>query len=337
VKTVVTIDEIREVELRPDSIYDRFFELLEQDVPEYFGDGMLNEREVCPACRSNIYTDQFKKLGFQYRTCDQCGTMFVSRRASDEALARYRKESPSHRFFVEEFLAHFEKGEGMRDLKGRIAWVTDSMVSFSAPSNSYLDLRSKYVYPLREIDRQGIFNSTYFSRPLFDSKLLVGTGFEEKGAFSENEDASVSVITAFEFLDSLFDPEVFVRNAHRVLEENGLLVLTTRNITGFDLQILWESSKSIMPPHHVTLFSIEGLIQFFESNGLKVRELSTPGQLDLGIVQKTLTSHRRSKTPRFFQYLLECRGLDAQRSFKEFLQKNRLSSHTRMVVQKQGS
>ena len=86
-------------------------------------------------------------------------------------------------------------------------------------------------------------------------------------AFNKIGGGFVSAITAFEFLDNIYEPELFIQQAHRVLEEKGLLFLTTRCVSGFDLQILWENSKSIYPPHHVSLFSVEGLIQFFQSNG----------------------------------------------------------------------
>lgn len=161
-----------------------------------------------------------------------------------------------------------------------------------------------------------------------------GLEFIEKGAFQSNEDQSLSVITAFDYLDSLFDPEIFIRQAHRILEDNGLLFLTTRCISGFDMQVLWKNSKSILPPHHVTLFSVEGLVQYFESNGFIVKELSTPGQLDLDIIGNAVQEKPDLEIPKFIQYLIEKRDSTAHQSFKEFLQKHRLSSFTRIVVQK---
>jgi hypothetical protein len=132
----------------------------------------------------------------------------------------------------------------------------------------------------------------------------------------------------------MFNVEEFIKHAHRVLEPNGLLFLTTRCISGFDMQLLWQRSKSILPPHHIILFSIEGLIQFFQSNGFTIQELSTPGQLDLDIVANTLKESPDLEIPEFIKYLIQNRTPETHKSFKEFLQKHRLSSHTRIVAQK---
>ena len=178
------------------------------------------------------------------------------------------------------------------------------------------------------------FEQIQFSRPLFHVDQSLGSEFVETGAFKQNGDASISVITAFDYLDSMFNPEEFISQAYRILEVGGLLFLTTRCISGFDMQILWQESKSIYPPHHVTLFSIEGLKMFFESYGFAIRELSTPGQLDLDIVKNAMKDNSNLEVPDFVKYIIGKRDNKTHQSFKEFLQKHRLSSFTRIVLQK---
>ncbi len=99
-KNVVRLEEIVEMEFRSQKIYEQYYQLLENDIPVYFKNKELNERQTCPACRSSIYTDQFEKLSFSYRTCDNCGTMYVSHRAKDEDLYLYQ----NHPSYYQEFL-----------------------------------------------------------------------------------------------------------------------------------------------------------------------------------------------------------------------------------------
>lgn len=333
-KNVVQLEEIREMEFRSQQVYEHYYQLLEKDIPVYFKGKELNERQTCPACSSTIYTNQFEKLSFLYRTCNNCGTMYVSHRAKDEDLYLYQNNSQSHRFFVKNYLADLERTKSKQILVSHINWIIDSVIEYDAPKLNYLDLRSRYPFLLFEIDNKNYFSNLFLTRPLFDMNLLTGAHFSEISSFKDNEDSSISVITAFDYLDSLFNPEEFIRQAYRILDKKGLLFLTTRCISGLDMQILWKQSRSILPPHHVTIFSIEGLICFFQANGFKICELSTPGQIDLDIIANSLKNDPTLKIPPFITYILEKRGKDTHYSFKEFLQKNRLSSYTSIVVQR---
>jgi hypothetical protein len=333
-KNMVTLDEIHEVELRSQQVFKEYYRLLEKDVPVFFYEKESKERKICPACSSHNYQDQFQKLGFLYRTCGNCGTMFVANRPSDDSILKYHEESESHAFYVCEYLQALENQKGNHLLISRINWILDSIVEYDCPREVFLDLRSKYPFFLETIEAEKFFTQLFYSRPLFDVGRLAGLNLLETGAFRERKDQSISIISAFEFLDSMFNPEEFIRQAYRILEMKGLLFLTTRCISGFDMQILWEHSKSILPPHHVSLFSIEGLILFFESNGFVIRELSTPGQLDLDIVSNALQDTPDIEIPEFVKYLIQNRDSETHKSFKEFLQKHRLSSHTRIVIQK---
>lgn len=335
-KNVVTLDEIREVEMRSQNVFDDYFTLLTEDVPEFFQQKEPQVLQACPACGCEHFTDQFEKLSFVYRTCDDCGSMFVKQRASDAALSEYRIKSASHEYFVNNYLKNLESS-GRQLLTPRINWILDSIVEYNAPKQSYLDLQSKYPSLLERIAEEKFFEEHYFARPLFDPQQWQFGDFTQKGAFKSNTNASMSVITAFEYLDTMFNPREFIQEANRILMEGGLLFLTTRCISGFDMQVLWENSKSILPPHHVSIFSVEGLIQLFESAGFVIQELSTPGQLDLDIVANALKENPQLKVPQFIKYLIHQRDPEAHQSFKEFLQKHRLSSHTRIVVQKKHS
>ncbi len=333
-KNVVTLDEIREVEMRSQKVFDLYLQKLGADIPHYFKEKEFNERKTCPACQSTQFTDQFEKMTFNYRTCDDCGTMFVSNRPSDEVLYKYHQEAESHQYYVDEYLSTLKTQQADRFLNPRVNWILDSILEYDSPKKAYLDLRSKYPLLLDKIRDENKFSGLFFSRPLFEMDRIPQEGFTEKEAFKSNIDRSLSVITAFDYLDSLFNPEEFIQQAHRILEDKGLLFLTTRCISGFDMQILWANSKSILPPHHITLFSIEGLVTYFETNGFAVRELSTPGQLDLDIVANALQIDSSLQIPQFIAYLIKSRDRNAHQSFKEFLQKHRLSSYTRIVVQK---
>ena len=119
-----------------------------------------------------------------------------------------------------------------------------------------------------------------------------------------------------------------------MLIKNGLLFLTTSTISGFDLQLLWDKSKNIFPIDHMNLFPIEGITKLINDNEFKIIELSTPGQLDIEIVKNAIKQNKNIDVPRFISYFIENRDENDHRAFQDFLQMSRLSSHLRIVAQK---
>ena len=119
-----------------------------------------------------------------------------------------------------------------------------------------------------------------------------------------------------------------------LLAPGGLLFLTTRTCSGFDLQVLGEHAAYIFVPEHLNLLSVEGLETLTRRAGLELIELSTPGQLDLQLVQAARAADPALPLPPFIDYLLNQRDALAHEDFQAFLQKHRLSSHVRLAARK---
>ena len=120
------------------------------------------------------------------------------------------------------------------------------------------------------------------------------------------------------------DPLLFVNVIRKMVAPGGIAVFTGLGVDGFDIQVLWENSKSIFPPHHINFMSVNGFQQLFKRAGFSEVEVITPGKLDIDIVrnnQEFLTNENR-----FTKTLLN-RGEEALDELQNFLAKYQLSSH----------
>ena len=65
-------------------------------------------------------------------------------------------------------------------------------------------------------------------------------------------------------LPALFELILFLEILFKSMKKGDIFLLTTLNGMGVDIQVLWEYSKSVSPPHHLNFFnpkSIEKILK----------------------------------------------------------------------------
>lgn len=142
----------------------------------------------------------------------------------------------------------------------------------------------------------------------------------------QGHDGYADLVVCFEVLEHVYAPLDFVRTLGRLVRPGGYVFLSTLCVDGFDIQMLWEDSKSIFPPHHINFPSVAGFKYLFSRAGLEDVEVTTPGQLDVDIVRNAVKGDAKLlRHQRFFRALIaDDRRADA---FQQFLTEQGLSSH----------
>jgi hypothetical protein len=143
---------------------------------------------------------------------------------------------------------------------------------------------------------------------------------------------ALGAVVVTEILDQVFSPEDELRRIRSVLPEGGLLVLTARNASGFDLAVLGPRAPYVYVPEHLNLLSERGLRSVLARTGFELVECSTPGQLDVQFVAETLRADPGFEVPAFVRQLVMERDEPAHEDFQHFLQKHGLSSHLRAAA-----
>ena len=168
------------------------------------------------------------------------------------------------------------------------------------------------------------------------SEICKSKGFEVLPCALENVngwDEKFDLLTSFELFEHLYDPAMFLRKSRELLRSGGRLLLTTLNGEGFDIQVLWDKSKSVSPPHHLNFFNPRSIKMLLKKCGFTIEEISTPGKLDWDIVEGMIRNDGID-AGRFWN-LLSKEGIEtAKEEFQDWISRNNFSSHMRIVAKK---
>jgi hypothetical protein len=336
-KKIVIFDEYNEIDFKPSDLLHQYIQLTEKDVPNFLTKNSSLKDCTCPGCYTGEVKSSFPKFGMHYVECANCKTLYVSPRPDDKALEYYYGHSTARKFWREQLSKQTKRKRKEKIIKPRFEWILGSTEEYLPDAIHILDINTDqygYIEELVETQlfkKKTLLNSFLILEDLkLDSRIhTVVSSLEEKSL-----DGEVDVVTLFEVADRTANVDALFGKIYRMLRENGLCFMTDILISGFDLQTLWDKAENIFPPDRLNVFSVEGLKCLFQRHHFECLEFSTPGILDVEIVEKAIEHNPEIKLPRFAEYLLRSRNEETRRSFQEFLQKNLLSSYGRILLRK---
>jgi hypothetical protein len=111
------------------------------------------------------------------------------------------------------------------------------------------------------------------------------------------------------------------------------MMFKTLTVSGFEIQVLWENSKSIYPTHHINLLYRKRMRGLVTGSRLQPIDLSAPGELDVDIVHNIQRENPEIEPPRFIASIIS-EPDDVHSNFQNFLKANNLSSHIRIIARR---
>lgn len=339
-KNVVFTDTGRQIEFRPNTIFEKYLKLTESDIKKEFKDRKKLTASSCPACKSTKNKKAFVKIGFQYVECQNCRTVYMNPHPNDRDIKEHFLSSPSAHFWQGTFLRATMDKRKEKIYYPRLQWIVDMAEEYLSGPKNIADFNSRsvdyiaYLLSSEYFDNRIIINPYFSIDDIKDEELRsnVLEAFNLRKMLADKN--LISIATAFEVLDCTSDVDALMKTMKSVLCDGGLCFITTISISGFDLQTLWENSKSIFPLDRINAFSQEGLKLLFKRHGFEMLEYSTPGVLDLDIVENELKKNPKLQVPRFLKSVLESNDEQLKQDFQNFLQSNKLSSFVRIVARK---
>jgi SAM-dependent methyltransferase len=305
-------------------------ELCEADAITYFGSSP--RRDIpCPACDSHKATPAFEKWGFGYVLCEFCGSLYQSPRPVQEDFARFYQESPSSLYWAKTFfptVAEARRASLFRPKVQEIAqlcrnegFFPDTLADIGAGYGLFLE---EWRESFPETDLIAVEPNPTLAEVCRSKSFNVAECFAEQAAHLNGK---VDLVIALEVIEHVHDLMAFCSALKDLLRKGGKVLSTGLTVDGFDIQVLWEKSKSISPPHHINFASVLGFEQLFSRAGFRNIRIFTPGKLDVDIVKNAVNENRDILSgQRFVSHLLS-RSDEVLQDFQNFLREHQLSSH----------
>jgi SAM-dependent methyltransferase len=329
---------MKEIEIRPKELMQRYIELSAKDAEVCFS-GVEKRRDLpCVACGSADIAEEFSKNGFAYALCRKCGTLYQTPRPPIREFESFYRDSESSRYWAEVFFPTVAEARREKIFKPRVEGVQTMCNDVGLEVTKLIDIGAGYGIFLDEwraakpeTDLLAIEPSFSLAQECRNKDLKVVESIAENVIGYNNY---ADLVVCFEVLEHVDNPLEFITLLKKMVRPGGYLFISTLCIDGFDLQMLWDKSSQISPPHHINFCSIKGFEILFQRAGLTDVQISTPGKLDVDIVQNQIKKNPDIVSNNFIRNMLSDDNKSIE--FQNFLSANQLSSHAWIIGKNNG-
>nr|VFJ60535.1 MAG: Methyltransferase domain-containing protein [Candidatus Kentron sp. DK] len=312
-------------------VFDMFkSEFIERDCP-ICGSGNKNELPrfdwrygvvLCEACQT-MYVDpcpSFNALNYYYNECScniKLGTLLRSRAGKKGIILSERSALVLN--LIEKML-----------LKRNSIKVLEIGCNSGAFLQEVNESLKKYQIDL--VSLVGIdIDKNATDNPVSEEITLFHSSAED---FVKDRVEEFDLILHFKLIEHLFDPYTFMIAVRDLLKNNGATYFHTPNAIGMDNRALGYNdfrplAHGIFPPMHLQAFTTQNILHFLLRAGLKLGEITTPGNFDVDIVKQFLLPEANSVFSDIHKLDEECLGV-----FQAWIKELGASSHLSVLAWK---
>jgi len=324
---------MKENDIRPQNLFDELLRLNKLDIQKCFNNAETKEIN-CPACNEKG-TYSFTKNGFNFDECKICKSLYVSPRPHKKYFDIYYSDSESTKYWATTFYKETEKNRREMLWKPKAEIIKEKIHFFSLRTHTIIDIGGGYGTFVEEFIKVSnikhliIEPSKHLAKICKTKKLNVIENFLEK--INKNDLPKLpKTFVSFELFEHLHDPREFLEILYDLMDSGDSFIFTTLSGMGLDIQTLWQDSKSLSPPMHLNFLNPKSVELLLLNIGFKVLETSTPGKLDLDIMNNNIDKIK----DKFWKNYLGYSSTQEKNNMQKIISKNKLSSHMMIVCKK---
>lgn len=276
--------------------------------------------DVCPICGEKAGRHFYTKWSVDYLRCSACKSIFA---VCDEEIVRgYQEHHELQEFRIDSGYQRQISENREKLWKSFLEWVEVRAYRFIGRNRglNILDVGNRFR-GYSEMIAQSPLCGVYDLR-----RSILGEDTWKVSA------GMADIVFYLDRMQQDMNPKEVLHGMREYLKKDGLLFLSTRAGSGFDILTLKEHNRKIYPYEHILLPSRRGLVGLLEKCGYEVVEITTPGVMDVQYVAESMET--LDDREEFVRYMLEETGDNLLQEFQRFLQKSGLSSFVCIIARR---
>lgn len=215
---------------------------------------------------------------FNLVECRGCGLLYINPRPDPEEMGRFYPEAYSWKetleadSFLTKWVRRLEKGYRYHLLRNEVSKV---MKFIARSSGKVLDIGCGTgdrldVFRKNEFETYGVetSDSADYAREHLQLNVIKGDLFN-----ASYSDRFFDIVTLYNVLEHTHHPEEVCREIHRILKEDGFLIIQVPNKNSFQCKIFKERWAAFDVPRDLNYFEPKTLISLLKKIGFKVEKI----------------------------------------------------------------
>lgn len=324
--------------ITPQNLSDKLYShIIKKDITFLLKKKSFFKNVSCPACNGRSSKFFMVKNGFNYKICNKCKTFFMTPRPTEAILTDFYYQSKTYDFYNKYIFPAGEKSRYKNINVPRVQKIKQILTKRRKKNANLIDIGAGYGTFCKAASNDRYFKKVYALEPTPSGVknckrgrvIPIHLNFDQ---FFKTNKKFYDVITFFEVIEHLFDPNIFLKKISKILSKKGIIVFTCPNGQGFDVQLLKKYSDTI-DHEHLNYFNLESIQEMLKKNNFKIIEICTPGKLDIDIIKAKISKkNTKIKLDFFYKKILDSEKLSD--NFQKFITDNFLSSNMWVVAEK---
>jgi SAM-dependent methyltransferase len=120
-------------------------------------------------------------------------------------------------------------------------------------------------------------------------KLLIQNGVSVVGDSADLEKESFDILIAYEVLEHILNPKLFLTTYSELLKPGGLFIISTPNAHSLEVQQL-KGNSTTLDIEHISVLTPAAIHSLAGACNFKVLRVETPGEFDLEMIAQAKSS-----------------------------------------------
>lgn len=235
----------------------------------------------CDFCHKHDYVEQFTLNGFVHNKCNNCGTLFVSPRLSDEVLSELYSDSYYSEVYGKSMLLAFDARKEKIG-KSKAAQILKHL-NQNIAKGKYLDIGAG-IGEVPDVLRDMGWETevTEMNTVAIDWLRTRNHKTVFHGTFDDfKTDHKYNVITAWGVIEHVVDADTFLKKAFGLLESGGLFVSEVPHadclLVNYSRNTGIDPERILMGEQHIVLYSKKAYEELHRRNGFELVHIQTNG------------------------------------------------------------